>query len=102
MNQQRLLNILLKRHATEKTVNAEGFSTYTFIVASDAHKPEIKEAVEKFFSVQVKKVRTLVQKPTTRVFRGKKGSVSGFKKAYVVLNKGHFIDFNKPVSVISE
>jgi ribosomal protein L23 len=47
-------------------------------------------------------VRTLVQKPTTRVFRGKKGSVSGFKKAYVVLNKGHFIDFNKPVSVISE
>ena len=102
MNQERLLNILHKRHATEKTVSAEGFSTYTFIVASDAHKPEIKKAVEQFFAVKVKKVRTLLQKPKMRVFRGRKGSINGFKKAYVILDKGQFIDFNKPVSVISE
>ncbi len=102
MSQERLLNILLKRHSTEKTVNAEGDSTYTFLVASDATKPEIKSAVEQFFGVRVKKVRTLLQKPKQRFFRGRKGVVSGFKKAYVILNKGHTIDFNKPVNVINE
>ena len=96
MSQERLLNILLKRHSTEKTVNAEGDSTYTFLVASDATKPEIKSAVEQFFGVRVKKVRTSC-KAKQRFFRGRKGVVSGFKKAYVILNKGHTIDFNKPV-----
>ena len=102
MSQERLLNILLKRHSTEKTVRAEADNTYTFLVAPDASKAEVKSAIEHFYNVRVKKVRTLNQKPKQRVFRGRKGVISGFKKAYVILNAGHFIDFNKPINVVSE
>lgn len=100
MNKERLLNIIVKRHTTEKSVRAEGLNTYTFIVAQDASKSEISQAIEMLFGTQVKKVRTLNQKPKTRNFRGRPGTVSGFKKAYVVLKDGQFIDFTKPVNVI--
>ena len=102
MNKERLLNIIHKRHTTEKSVRAEGLNTYTFIVAQDATKSEICSAINMLFGTEVKKVRTLNQKAKSRTFRGKSGTISGFKKAYVVLKAGQFIDFSKPVNVIEE
>ena len=57
MNQERILTIILGPHISEKTsVISEENNQVTFKVASDATKPEIKQAVEILFDVQVKDV----------------------------------------------
>jgi len=62
-------------------------------VLADASKPEIKEAVEKMFNVQVRDVQVLnVKGKTKRTSRGKLRSRSDWKKAYVRLEQGQEID----------
>jgi len=62
-------------------------------VLSDASKPEIKEAVEKLFNVQVRDVQVLnVKGKTKRTSSGKLRSRSDWKKAYVRLEQGQEID----------
>lgn len=91
---ERLYKVLLGPHISEKaTIVADGNGQYVFKVASDATKPEIKQAVEALFEVKVMNVRTLNQKGKT------KRSVRGLskrkdtKKAYVRLAEGQEIDF---------
>jgi len=63
-------------------------------VALDATKPEIKEAVESLFDVEVKDVQVIkVKGKTKRTARGKLRSRSDWKKAYVRLEQGQEIDF---------
>ena len=95
MNQERLLKIILGPHVSEKsTVLSEMDNQVTFKVAVDATKPEIKEAVENLFKVQVKDVQVLnVKGKTKRSVRGKTRRRSDWKKAYVRLEQGHEIDF---------
>jgi large subunit ribosomal protein L23 len=64
----------------------------TFRVPLDATKPEIKQAVESLFKVQVTGVNTLVQKGKNKRFRGIRGRRSDEKKAVVTLAEGHSID----------
>jgi len=77
---------------TEKTTVISGFNQVVFQVARDATKTQIKEAVEKLFSVKVKSVNTLVTKGKIKIFRGMKGRRSDVKKAVVTLDEGHTID----------
>ena len=54
MNNGRLYNILLAPHVSEKSsLIGELNNQYTFKVAKDATKPEIKTAVEELFNVIV-------------------------------------------------
>ena len=73
---------------TEKSMELLEENKYTFEVAKDANKPEIKKAIEALFDgVKVKKVRTLNftgKKVRTRYGYGKK---SDWKKAYVTLTE---------------
>ena len=47
MNQERIFNVLIAPHVSEKSaLNAEYNNQYVFKVAIDARKPEIKKAVE--------------------------------------------------------
>ncbi|AWD33202.1 50S ribosomal protein L23 [Candidatus Fokinia solitaria] len=64
---------------------------YVLVVSKDATKLLIQKAVEKFLSAGVDKVNVINVKPSTRVFRGKKGVVSGYKKAIVTLKEGQQI-----------
>jgi large subunit ribosomal protein L23 len=60
MNQERILTIILGPHISEKTsIISEENNQVTFKVANNATKPEIKQAVESLFDVQVKDVQIL-------------------------------------------
>ena len=95
MNQERLYNIILGAHISEKaTVIADEANQFAFKVAKDATAPEIKEAVEKIYEVPVKKVTVInVKGKVKRSWRGTSRKPN-WKKAYVSLEAGHDIDFS--------
>ena len=93
-NQERLLQILLAPHVSEKTNRlAERHNQVVFKVLPDASKPEIKGAVEMLFNVKVKGVTVLNVKGKRKRFGGRIGQRSDWRKAYVSLEAGHEIDF---------
>jgi large subunit ribosomal protein L23 len=94
MNTERMYKVLLGAHISEKaTVIAEETNQFTFKVVKDATRPEIKEAVEKIYSVVVRDVTVLnVKGKVKRNARGMSRK-PGWKKAYVRLEEGHDIDF---------
>lgn len=77
---------------TEKSTMGGEFNQYTFRVAMDATKPQIKAAVEALFEKKVEKVNTLITKGKTKRFRGIKGRRADVKKAVVTLAEGQSID----------
>ena len=95
MKQERLYNIILGAHISEKTsLIADTANQFAFKVAKDATGPEIKEAVEKIYEVPVKKVTVMnVKGKVKRNARGLSKRPS-WKKAYVSLEAGHDIDFS--------
>jgi len=76
MNEERMLQILLSPQMSEKAVRLSAENQYVFKVANDATKPEIRTAVEKLFSVEVKSVRVLNVRADSTNFRGRPGSHS--------------------------
>jgi large subunit ribosomal protein L23 len=52
-------DVLIKPVVSEKSYGLQDAGVYTFIVAPNATKPEIRDAVEKIFNVKVAKVNTL-------------------------------------------
>ena len=77
---------------TEKATMGSEHGHVTFRVAIDATKPEIKAAVEALFRVKVTAVNTLRVKGKTKMFKGRPGRRSDFKKAIVTLAAGQSID----------
>ena len=94
MNNERLYKIILGAHISEKaSVIADDVNQFAFKVAKDATTPEIKEAVEKIYDVEVKKVSVINLKGNVqRSWRGTSRKPS-WKKAYVSLVAGNDIDF---------
>lgn len=95
MNQERMLTIVLGPHISEKSsVISEANNQVTFKVAADATKPEIKQAIEGLFNVQVKDVQVLnVKGKRKRSARGIWRTRPSWKKAYIRLEQGHEINF---------
>jgi large subunit ribosomal protein L23 len=85
-------DVILSPVITEKATTASEHSKVMFKVASNATKPQIKEAVEKLFDVKVKSVNTHVRKGKVKAFRGSLGTQSPVKRAIVTLEEGHTID----------
>lgn len=81
--------IIIKPILTEKSYKGLANKTYTFKVALDANKVEIKKAVEEIFDVKVEKVNTLIVKgreKSQNTRRGRTvGKTSDYKKAIVKL-----------------
>lgn len=78
---------------TEKSVaDGQVTNSYHFEVDLRANKIQIKQAIEKFFSVKVDDVRTLVRKGKSRRVRFKLGRTKDWKKAIVTLKEGNTID----------
>jgi large subunit ribosomal protein L23 len=92
VNEKRLYTIILGPHTTEKAVRVA--DQIAFRVAKDATKPELKEAVQKLFSVKVVSVRIVNVMGKTRQFRQRQGERSDWKKAYVRLDKGQAINLD--------
>lgn len=94
MNQERLANVVMSPHITEKsTLIGDASNRYVFKVVKDANKSEIKQAVEKMFNVKVAGVQTLNVKGKQKRFSQQLGRRKNWKKAYVRLEEGHNIDF---------
>lgn len=88
MNQDRIMNIVLAPHVSEKTSTEGAHALYAFKVRKDATKPEIRQAVEKLFNVTVQKVTTTNVKTKAARFGRIQGRTKGWKKAYVTLKEG--------------
>jgi large subunit ribosomal protein L23 len=83
---------LLSPIITEKSTLVAEENKIIFRVPLTATKPDIKEAVENLFKVDVTKVNTILVKGKTKRFRGTPGRRSDFKKAIVTLKDGQSVD----------
>jgi len=85
-------DVILSPVITEKATHNSEFDQVTFRVPLTATKPQIKAAVEALFKVKVLAVNTLRVKGKTKMFRGRPGLRSDWKKAMVKLADGQRID----------
>lgn len=93
--------IVVRPVVTEKSMDGGSQNKYTFIVAKDANKYEIAEAIERIQAdvkntINVISVNTMVVKGKTGQFRrfgrANRGRKSDWKKAIVTLSPGQSIE----------
>ena len=78
-------DVLQKPVITEAAIENIQQKKYTFRVANDANKIEIKNAVEEIFGVEVEKVTTITMKRKPRRMGYHYGYTAQWKKAIVKL-----------------
>jgi len=76
---------------TEKNTTLAETGVYVFEVHIEASKPEIKQAIEKGFSVKVQGVRTVIGRNDMKYSKFGLTKVRKWKKAYVQLAAGQKI-----------
>jgi large subunit ribosomal protein L23 len=87
-------DIIIRPVVSEKSYAAFDENIYTFVVASDANKIEIRQAIESIFNVRVTNVNTVNRKGKRKRNRrtGGWGSRPGSKRAIVSLAEGDRIE----------
>ena len=85
-------DLIKKPIITEKGTLLSNNSQIVFSIPMDANKTIVKQAVEKLFGVNVKKINIIISKGKTKRFKGKKGKRKNEKKAIISLEKGQKID----------
>ncbi|HET6873368.1 MAG TPA: 50S ribosomal protein L23 [Acidimicrobiales bacterium] len=86
-------SVIIRPVVSEKSYGLLDAGVYTFIVAPDANKIEIRQAVEQIFGVNVTKVNTLNRQGKRKRNRGKAtfGKRNDTKRAVVTLATGQSI-----------
>ena len=97
MNKIHLFDKILSPLLTEKSTNLSELNKIVFKVPFKANKKNLKSNIEKIFKVNVTKINIINRKDRTKLTRGKRVKVSGFKKAIVTLKKGQSIDLTTGV-----
>ena len=92
MDKIHLYDKILSPLVTEKTTNMSEQNKIVFKVPSSANKKNLKTNIEKIFKVNVTKINIINKQNRTKLAKGKKVKVSGFKKAIITLKKGQSID----------
>jgi large subunit ribosomal protein L23 len=87
-------DIIIRPVVSEKSYAAYDENIYTFVVAGDANKIEIRHAVEEIFGVKVTNVNTVNRKGKRKRNRrtGGYGTRPGSKRAIVSLAEGDTIE----------
>ena len=85
-------DILLRPVISEKSLRLADDGKYTFVVAPDANKTEIRQAVEAVFAVKVTGVNTINRAGKRRRTRFGWGKRPDTKRAIVTLAAGDRID----------
>ena len=80
-------DIIIRPIITEDSMARLAGKAYTFEVAADSNKIEIKKAVEELFGVKVAKVNTISMKSKTKRVGYHVGKTSEWKKAIVTLKE---------------
>jgi large subunit ribosomal protein L23 len=89
-----MYNVIKKARLTEKGMSLqESNNQIVLAVDPQANKIEIKNAVEKLFSVKVSKVCTANMPGRQKRLGRHIGKTSDWKKAVVTLEEGHKVDF---------
>tara|TARA_B100001057_G_scaffold397300_1_gene407410 strand:+ start:71 stop:364 length:294 start_codon:yes stop_codon:yes gene_type:complete len=97
MNKLNLYDKILSPIVTEKSTNLSEQNKIVFKVPVKANKKNLKTNIEKIFKVNVTKVNIINKQNRTKLTRGKKIRVSGYKKAIITLKKGQSIDLTSGV-----
>jgi large subunit ribosomal protein L23 len=87
-------DIIIRPVVSEKSYAAFDENVYTFVVADDANKIEIRKAIEEIFDVRVTNVNTLNRQGKRKRNRrsGTFGTRPGSKRAVVSLAEGDRIE----------
>ena len=92
MNKIHLYDKIISPFVTEKSTNLSEQNKIIFKVPTKANKKNLKNNIEKIFKVNVTKINIINKKSRTKLTRGRKVKVSGYKKAIITLKKGQSID----------
>jgi large subunit ribosomal protein L23 len=92
MDKIHLYDKILSPMVTEKSTNMSEQNKIVFKVPTGANKVNLKKNIEKIFKVNVTKINIINKQNRTKLTRGKKVKISGFKKAIITLKKGQSID----------
>jgi large subunit ribosomal protein L23 len=84
--------VLIKPIVSEKSYALLAANKYTFRVHDDAHKTQVRQAVEEIFGVRVLDVRTMTVKPKPKRRGYTAGKTRGWKKAIVQLHPEDHIE----------
>ncbi|HSL64515.1 MAG TPA: 50S ribosomal protein L23 [Gaiellaceae bacterium] len=84
--------VLLAPVVSEKSYSLINDRKYTFRVHPEAHKTQVRQAVEQLFEVQVQNVAIVKVQPKPKRRGLSKGVRPGWKKAIVQLREGQTID----------
>ena len=87
-----ILEVLRRPVITEKGTSLQEQHKYVFEVAKTANKPQIKEAVEKAFSVNVVSVNVMTMPGKHRRIGKHAGMTPEWKKAIVTVREGQKIE----------
>ena len=92
MDKIHLYDKILSPVVTEKSTNLSELNKITFKVPDGANKKNLKKNIEKIFKVNVTKINIINKQNRTKLTRGRKVKVSGYKKSIIRLKKGQSID----------
>jgi len=84
--------VLIRPVVSEKSYEQIQTNQYTFRVHKDAHKTQIRQAVEELFEVKVERVNIVKVQPKPKRRGNFRGTRPGWKKAIVQLRKGDSIE----------
>ena len=86
-------NIVIRPLVTEQGMHfASKLNAYSFEVNKKCNKTQIRQAIERLYSVKVLEVRTANRKGKTRRRGRDMGVTRSWKKAVVVLHQDYHID----------
>jgi large subunit ribosomal protein L23 len=86
-----LAQVVIRPVVSEKTYVLSAAGKYTFRVHPDAHRTQIRQAVEKMFDVKVVTVRTMSVKSKPKRRGVTRGRTRSWKKAIVEVAEGQSI-----------
>ena len=92
MDKIHLYDKILSPMVTEKSTNMSEQNKIVFKVPTGANKINLKKNIEKIFKVNVIKINIINKQNRTKITRGRKVKVQGYKKAIITLKKGQSID----------
>jgi large subunit ribosomal protein L23 len=84
--------VLLAPVVSEKSYSLIGDNKYSFKIHPDAHKTQVRQAVEELFEVKVERVNIVKVQPKPKRRGMSKGIRPGWKKAIVQLAEGESIE----------
>jgi large subunit ribosomal protein L23 len=84
--------VLLAPVVTEKAYGGVEVGKYAFRIHPDAHKTQVRQAVEELFDVKVERVNISMVRPKPKRRGTHRGTRPGWKKAIVQLRQGDTIE----------